>query len=390
MSAGASPSAPYEPLLGLDAATWEAIEVAALEANDSYLTTFLEPGSFCPFSKGGRKRGQTARFVHRAGTADVEPLLARMLEVARDPTQLVIQVVVPLVEVEPAAWSAFCRALTAAGNDRLRTESPDGGDVLAVAPLHPELAYSTRSPYALIPLFRRTPDPTIQWVRLDALEALYRGRTGDTVFVDPSDVLAAARRPPAPDLFTRIAESNVKMAQRLGIAEVERTLRALAVAARDRYARILLGAEATRGEAEASGAATDEPVLATPRAPLDRREGRVAVARASELLPRVPLRVEADDVELVVIRGSDGLHVLHGRCPHRHATLADAVVGDDHLVCRRHGWDFLLATGRSAGVPDASIARFDAEVQDDLVWIEEAALARWRAENPVLEPYDEQ
>jgi nitrite reductase/ring-hydroxylating ferredoxin subunit len=384
------PRAPFEALEGLSPETWAAIEVAALEANDSYLTTFLEPGSFCPFSKGGRKRGQTARFVHRTESTEVEPLLARMLEVARDPSKLVIQVIVPLVEVEPAAWSAFCRALTEAGNDRLRGESPDGGDILAVAPLHPELPYTTRSPYSLIPLFRRTPDPTIQWVRNDALEALYRGRTGDTVFIDPAEVLSAVARPPAPDLFTRIAESNVKMAQRLGIAEVERTLRELAAVARERYARIVLGADPARGAVAVQGAVAEEPALASPRAPLARREGRVALARASELLPRVPVRVEADDVELIVVRGSEGLHVLHGRCPHRSASLADAIVADDHLVCRRHGWDFLLASGRSAGVPGAEIARFDAEIDDDLVWIEERSLARWRAENPVIEPYDEQ
>ena len=364
------PVVPFAPLPAVSAATEEALAAAALEANDRYVETFLEPNSFCPFSRGGRARGQTARIVHYASSTSLEPLYAHMLAAARASDKVVIQVIMPLVEVTADDWSRFCHALTAAGNERLRDALGCDAEVFAVAPLHPESTYSAINPHALIPLFRRTPDPTIQWVRLDALEALYSGRSSDAIFVDPTEIaafLAKAHRTP---LYDRIADTNMKMAQRLGIAEVERSLRDMTRAARESYARVLLSDAPTvpRVGCPRHHARPDTD-KSPPRPALFAREGRWALMRADELAPRVPVRVLAGDVELVAIRAADDVHVFHGRCPHRHAPLTDAVVGDGEFVCPHHGWDFALPTGKSAGVPGAAVARFDARVEDGLVWV---------------------
>ena len=55
------------------------------------------------------------------------------------------------------------------------------------------------------------------------------------------------------------------------------------------------------------------------------------------------------------------------------------MVEDERLVCPHHGWDFSLATGRSQGVPGASVARFEATIEDGLVWIQRRDLDTFRS-----------
>ena len=119
---------------------------------------------------------------------------------------------------------------------------------MAVAPLHPELRYNQSTPEALIPLFRRTPDPTIQWVRLDALEGIYAGKESDTVFVDVAAIdeymAHSANRTP---LYETIAKANAAMAKRLSTPTVEALLADIATDAAQSYEKILRGEESSDG-----------------------------------------------------------------------------------------------------------------------------------------------
>jgi hypothetical protein len=226
---------PFPSLPSISAEARAAIEAAAIEANERYLVDIVEGHAFCPFSRGGRAQGQTARFVHYCSEKDPAAIVERMVEAAQNPDLVVLQVILPGIQIAPEAWIALCNQLTALGNRRLSKVS----DVFAVAALHPELPFQTTNPFTLIPLFRRSPDPTIQWVRLDGLKALYEGRTSDTTIVDPSEIdgleLGKERTP----LFDQIAESNQEMARRLGIDEVEQALAEISRSAQDRYAEIL-------------------------------------------------------------------------------------------------------------------------------------------------------
>ena len=65
--------------------------------------------------------------------------------------------------------------------------------MLACAPLHPKLPFVEANMYGLVPLFRRAPDPTIQWVRLDGLEALYAGRGSDNQYLQVQDIESFVR-----------------------------------------------------------------------------------------------------------------------------------------------------------------------------------------------------
>jgi hypothetical protein len=238
------------------------IGLEALRANDRYLHAFVEEYSFCPFARGGREAGQTQRYVHYADAASperlVESLVELMLRIAADETQVVAQVILPLIEVEPEAWIHFCDELTALGHARR-----GGPAVLAFAALHPRLAYSDQNAFAMVPLFRRSPDPTIQWVRLDGLEKIYEGRDSEVRFVDPAHILEFLRDapPPRPPLYDRIAETNRKMARRLGLPRVEAMLAGYAADAQRAYQRVLLEHACAAHASPASRASPEMPEM---------------------------------------------------------------------------------------------------------------------------------
>lgn len=229
--------APFEALPALCPELRAELVVEALRSNDRYLYEVIEEYAFCPFARPGRLAGQTARHVVFADASIVERLLTLMAEIAADEKQVVAQVILPFVEVAPDAWIRFCDEVTAAGHARMT-----GPPVLAFAALHPALRYGTQNPYAMISLFRRAPDPTLQWVRLDGIAAIYEGRDTEERFVDPEDVLAFVRDapPPRPALYDRVAETNAKMARHLGLAKVEALLASIESEARRRCERVIL------------------------------------------------------------------------------------------------------------------------------------------------------
>ncbi len=251
----ATPIAPFEPAPHVSAATRDAIVKTALRVNERYLHEFIEEFSFCPFARGGRVAGQTTRYVHYADTTDVAPLVALMHRIAADPKQVVAQVILPIVQVTPADWVRFCDELTAYAHEML-----GGPPVLAFAALHPALPYNTDNPQATIPLFRRSPDPTIQWVRLDALSALYEGRNAEDRYVDPAEMMAYVVRTAhaRPSLYDRVADTNAKMARHIGLARVEQLLAAYATDARQSYERLLLADDAAASDATGARGEPDE------------------------------------------------------------------------------------------------------------------------------------
>lgn len=381
----AVPVFPFEPLPPLDPDTRRRARAVALQANERYVRSFLEEHSICPFSRGGRLQGQTACFVHFAESTDAQPVIELMTQLASQPGKAVAQVIFPMVSVSADDFRAFCHDVTTAGNARL-----PGGETFAVAPLHPDLSYNTRNSYTLIPLFRRAPDPTIQWVRLDALESIYAGRDHKDIYVPPSELAAYLKKPPRQPLFDKIADTNQKMARRLGLENIERTLRGIQRGAQEGYKRALLGEEPVVGETgQEQAGALPRPVHRPPLPPVREEGGRFALIQLRELPLLSPTRFLVEGVELVAVRTKDGVHVLYGRCPHRAAPLDAAMVEDGHLVCPYHGWDFRLADGRSDGVPGEGLHRFSAHTHGGYVWVEGDEVRRVGAEvREVFSPDD--
>ena len=111
-----------------------------------------------------------------------------------------------------------------------------------------------------------------------------------------------------------------------------------------------------------------------------------AIARWSDLKDREPRGALVGGVDLVIVRYDDKVSVLHGRCQHRGALLADGSIRGDDIICGVHGWDYQYATGISAYNNDERIAKFTAWVDDDQVLVDRDELAEWERANP--QPWD--
>lgn len=116
------------------------------------------------------------------------------------------------------------------------------------------------------------------------------------------------------------------------------------------------------------------------------------IATWSELREGAPTAARAAGMDLVVLKLGDEVRVLHGRCPHRGAPMAEgAVVGED-LVCRRHGWSFRVESGESAHIEGERLCRFTATVdrEADAVCVDEEEIRAWIRQNPQAFHADEE
>jgi hypothetical protein len=218
------------------------LEQESLRLNDRYLMKVIEGHGFCPYAKQARQTERMRRYVVLESPWPAAGVLGLMEEVARDQSQEVVQVIFPLLEIGAGDWRAYVKALDGELEQRGR------GGVLASAAFHPQASYMAETAGALVPLFRRSPDPTIQWTRLDVLRGVSGGGQS-THFMDvrnlsADEILARLSKLKQP-LSERIAAANWEAARALGVARVEAMLAEIAEDRRQTYDR-LLGAAAPR------------------------------------------------------------------------------------------------------------------------------------------------
>ncbi len=106
------------------------------------------------------------------------------------------------------------------------------------------------------------------------------------------------------------------------------------------------------------------------------------VAHWSDLSDRQPSGALVGSVDLVLVRYDDEISVLHGRCQHRGALLADGSIRGNDLVCGVHGWDYQFSTGISAYDNDERIDKFTAWVEDGQVFVDRDEIEEWERVNP--------
>lgn len=105
-----------------------------------------------------------------------------------------------------------------------------------------------------------------------------------------------------------------------------------------------------------------------------------AVAPLAQLDEHRPLRVQAGNEELIIIRQGDQVHAYQGNCPHAGAPLDEGVVCGGLLVCPWHKAAFAVDDGVVCEPPAlADLRRYKAWVKDDEVWVDDQPL-------PPIEP----
>ena len=87
----------------------------------------------------------------------------------------------------------------------------------------------------------------------------------------------------------------------------------------------------------------------------------------------------------MIVRRGDSHSVLHGRCLHRGALLADGHLQGDDLICGLHGWDYRIESGVSAYNNNEVLAKFTSVVEDDGLFVDLDEVIRWKLHHP--QPY---
>ncbi len=217
----------------------ERIAELALAANARWTQQVIEAGNYCPFARRAREQQRAMALVSFDRVDLDEPensadaLFGHADRLASDERAEVVQVIFPLLEVTPDRWQRYAKGLTAAVHRRRGQ-----GSVFAVAAFHPELPWSDAGPQTIVPLLRRTPDPTIQWLRLDVLHRVREGRPeGDVALPDgPERALKLLKQAQRPPLSEVVAQANWDTARGQGLEALEARLRELTRAAHARYA----------------------------------------------------------------------------------------------------------------------------------------------------------
>jgi glutamate synthase domain-containing protein 2 len=104
--------------------------------------------------------------------------------------------------------------------------------------------------------------------------------------------------------------------------------------------------------------------------------------RFSELEDRHPFHYQVNGLDLVIIKYDTNVSVLYGRCLHRGALMADGHVEGDNLICGVHGWDYRFDTGVSEYNNNEVLHKFNAEIKDGHVWVNENEINEFLEENP--------
>lgn len=214
----------------------EALEREARRIYARYATEFVEALSLCPWATRARQDGHVEVEVVLSDTPDVDAALVAFEKLTDTSSVEVGLVVFPRLDVDRRAFESFVSRL------RERDAARQGGSpAMAAAAFHPDARADLTSAARLVPFIRRSPDPTIQLVRLSVLDAVRRPRDMGTAFLDPSsiDLRSFIATPAKPLLHERVAETNLEQLQAHGIAAAEAILDDIR---RDRevsYARIL-------------------------------------------------------------------------------------------------------------------------------------------------------
>ena len=187
-------------------------EHPALQRNDAYLRSFVEAFDVCPFAKTCRERGR----LHRSVLTGSGPELQQAVDAAAlalqtgDADVEVALLILPDIAMEPREFEAF--ALAVSERAKLALQASGQRFAFHVVAFHPRMPFRDDDAFRLVGLMRRSPDPTLQFVRASVLTALKGHAVADKLYVALEDVahLAPERLEMPRDLSTRIAEANLR------------------------------------------------------------------------------------------------------------------------------------------------------------------------------------
>jgi hypothetical protein len=229
-----------------------ALASAARAVYGRYQREIVEGFDFCPYAKQAREQGAVRVEV----CCDAQPthgaVLAVADELAADERVEIGLLLFPRVFVDRFEWQRFVGEV-----HDLDAKSPRPmAKQFAAAAFHPDAEPDTGSPARLVSFVRRTPDPSIQFVRISVLARMRARDPKETTYVAPDELDGFIKRlSEAPleqrlPLHERIARANLETVRERGVAYVRGLLDAILRERDERYAAL---GEATRRRERATG-----------------------------------------------------------------------------------------------------------------------------------------
>jgi hypothetical protein len=176
-----------------------------LRLNHRYLVEIVEAFGLCPWAERTRTEQRLARAVLLQTTTQPEAAVQRISAWSEEQHVDVGLLIFPNLRLGRSEFERFSGAVGAAYSALAPLQSPK----MALAAFHPAAEANFQSPERLVPFVRVTPDPTIQVVRIRALERVRSRESGGTQYIDPKEfTLDQLTTPEPPGLRARIARAN--------------------------------------------------------------------------------------------------------------------------------------------------------------------------------------
>jgi len=189
---------------------------------ERYLVEVVEAYDFCPWARPARLAGEITIEV----IWDDSWVTAARTALAK-PSTRVAMIVAPECTLDPEALRLV--------RDDVAAQIPTAG----VAQFHPDAPLDLASPARLVPFVRRSPDPLLQLVPLEILDAVRT--SSQTSLAQQAQILGGHAQPPREDVAARIARVNHETVS-ANHAAILAALQAIADDRRAAYARVGISA----------------------------------------------------------------------------------------------------------------------------------------------------
>jgi hypothetical protein len=182
-------------------------EREVLRIHERFLVEVIEKLHLCPWAEGTRRSNA----------------LRRAVVLAQDPVDEILswgdEVLVGIL-IWPTFFDGPAELEQLLARVRREEEARRGGrSPFVTALFHPQLAYSTDTPDQLVPLFRRSPDPSVQFIRHAALEAVRSAAPSGKFLFDfsPAAFVELERRKELVPVSDKIASDNAASVEKIGL-----------------------------------------------------------------------------------------------------------------------------------------------------------------------------
>lgn len=145
----------------------EGLVADALARNDRYLREFIEAFAICPYARTCRETGRLHREVILQTEPTAAPLVQRIIELsAQEYADVEVGLLIlPSLRMSASDFDRFVRGI----QRTYQQQRPAGTSGYFVVAFHPENDLRLDNPDVAVRFMRRSPDPTIQIVRPEAI-----------------------------------------------------------------------------------------------------------------------------------------------------------------------------------------------------------------------------